>query len=82
MDSRGLVPAERPAAVFDALADRFARDDFRGCAFINTMIESADRDSAAHRVAAEHKRTAVREGRPDVARRAGRIARTLLVAGN
>lgn len=44
-----------PLAVFDALAERFAREDFRGCAFINTMVESADPDSAAHRVAAEHK---------------------------
>ncbi|MFI7688488.1 TetR/AcrR family transcriptional regulator [Nonomuraea sp. NPDC049655] len=44
-----------PLDVFDALAERFARADFRGCAFINTMIETADPDSAAHRVAAEHK---------------------------
>lgn len=44
-----------PLAVFDALAERFARQDFRGCAFINTMIESADPGSAAHRVAAQHK---------------------------
>jgi AcrR family transcriptional regulator len=45
-----------PLAVFDALRERFARNDFRGCAFINTMVEAADPDSAAHRVAAEHKR--------------------------
>jgi AcrR family transcriptional regulator len=44
-----------PLAVFDALAERFARPDFRGCAFINTMVESADPDSSAHRVAAQHK---------------------------
>ncbi|MGV9775027.1 TetR/AcrR family transcriptional regulator [Streptosporangium sp. NPDC003464] len=44
-----------PLAVFDALAERFARADFRGCAFINTMVESADPDSPAHRVAAGHK---------------------------
>ncbi|WP_214410622.1 TetR/AcrR family transcriptional regulator [Sphaerisporangium fuscum] len=44
-----------PLEVFDALAERFARADFRGCAFINTMVESADPGSAAHRVAAEHK---------------------------
>ncbi|MCF2533244.1 TetR/AcrR family transcriptional regulator [Yinghuangia soli] len=44
-----------PLAVFDALAERFAAADFRGCAFINTMVESADPDSAAHRVAAGHK---------------------------
>jgi AcrR family transcriptional regulator len=45
-----------PLAVFDALAERFARGDFRGCAFINTMVETADPSSAAHHVAAEHKR--------------------------
>jgi AcrR family transcriptional regulator len=45
-----------PLAVFDALAERFAEADFRGCAFINTMVESADPDSSAHRVAAGHKR--------------------------
>ncbi|WP_117214553.1 TetR/AcrR family transcriptional regulator [Allorhizocola rhizosphaerae] len=45
-----------PLVVFDALAERFARGDFRGCAFINTMVETADPGSAAHRVAAEHKR--------------------------
>ncbi len=44
-----------PLAVFDALAERFATEDFRGCAFINTMAESADPDSPAHRVAALHK---------------------------
>ncbi|MEV7010941.1 TetR/AcrR family transcriptional regulator [Streptosporangium sp. NPDC051022] len=44
-----------PLAVFDALAERFARADFRGCAFINTMIEAADPGSPAHRVAAGHK---------------------------
>ena len=45
----------QPLAVFDALAERFDRDDFRGCAFINTMVEIADGDHDAHRVAAEHK---------------------------
>ncbi|MER7209675.1 helix-turn-helix domain-containing protein [Streptosporangium sp. NPDC000239] len=44
-----------PLAVFDALAERFARADFRGCAFINTMVEAADPAGAAHRVAAGHK---------------------------
>ncbi|MFD5557349.1 TetR/AcrR family transcriptional regulator [Streptomyces sp. NPDC127068] len=49
-----------PLAVFDALADRFERDDYRGCAAINTIIESADPESAAHRVAAAHKDDVVR----------------------
>ncbi|GAA2362161.1 hypothetical protein GCM10010404_15010 [Nonomuraea africana] len=44
-----------PLHVFDALAERFARADFRGCAFINTMVEAADPASPAHRAAAEHK---------------------------
>ncbi|MEV3870507.1 TetR/AcrR family transcriptional regulator [Streptomyces sp. NPDC049906] len=49
-----------PLAVFDALADRFDQDDFRGCTAINTIIESADPESAAHRVAAAHKDEVVR----------------------
>src|SRR2546421_9625095 len=28
----------QPLCVFDALAERFARADFRGCAFINAMV--------------------------------------------
>ncbi|MFF4041231.1 TetR/AcrR family transcriptional regulator [Streptomyces sp. NPDC001816] len=44
-----------PLDVFHALAERFANADFRGCAFINTMAETADTGSAAYRVAAEHK---------------------------
>lgn len=49
-------PKHRPLAVFDALAERFATEQYRGCAFINAMVESPDRDSAAHRSAAQHKR--------------------------
>jgi AcrR family transcriptional regulator len=45
----------RPLAVFDALAERFATADFRGCAFINSMAELADRGHAAHVAAARHK---------------------------
>jgi AcrR family transcriptional regulator len=44
-----------PLAVFDALAERFTLDDFRGCAFINSMVESADPASPVHQVAAQHK---------------------------
>jgi AcrR family transcriptional regulator len=53
--TRRLPPEQRPLAVFDALTERFARDDFRGCAFINTMIETADPESPAFQAAAEHK---------------------------
>jgi AcrR family transcriptional regulator len=56
VETRQLDPESRPLAVFDALAERFRRRDFRGCAFINTIVETADPTSAAHRVADEHKR--------------------------
>jgi len=46
---------DRPLAIFDALEERFSRKDFRGCAFINTMVEMADGDHIAHQAAAEHK---------------------------
>jgi AcrR family transcriptional regulator len=41
--------------VFDVLAEQAADPAFRGCAAINAMVEVADPDSAAHRVAADHK---------------------------
>ena len=51
---------ERPLAIFDALEERFLKKDFRGCAFINTMVEMADGDHAAHQAAAEHKQNVQR----------------------
>ncbi|MCY0939217.1 TetR/AcrR family transcriptional regulator [Streptomyces sp. H34-S4] len=56
VDARVLPARNRPLAVFDALAERFARNDFRGCAFINTMVETADSAGVAFQAAAEHKR--------------------------
>lgn len=44
-----------PLAVFDALAERFTSDSFRGCTSINTMVEIADTQAVAHQVAAAHK---------------------------
>jgi len=49
-------PSEKPLAIFDALAQRFRRKDFRGCAFINTMVETADGSHRAHQAAARHKK--------------------------
>lgn len=80
-------PAARPLAVFDALAQRFARKDFRGCAFINTMVEVADRESVAHQVADRHKRRVIayldelltEAGRSDAGELAAELA--LLVDG-
>ncbi|MFJ7909202.1 TetR/AcrR family transcriptional regulator [Kitasatospora sp. NPDC096204] len=44
-----------PLHVFDALAERFAARDYRGCVAINTMTEIADPASPARRMAALHK---------------------------
>jgi len=48
-------PKQRPLALFEVLAHRFETPDYRGCAFINTMTEIADPDSAMHHAAAAHK---------------------------
>ncbi|WP_064749205.1 TetR/AcrR family transcriptional regulator [Lysobacter antibioticus] len=53
---RCAAPALRPLAVFDALGERFGQGDFRGCMFINSMVELADRGHAGHAVADDHKR--------------------------
>lgn len=48
-------PAQRPLAIFDALAERLRDPDFRGCAFINAMAELGDRSHPGHVTAIEHK---------------------------
>lgn len=52
---RAPDPRDRPLAVFDVLAQRFETPGYRGCAFINTMVEAADRHDAAYQAAAAHK---------------------------
>jgi AcrR family transcriptional regulator len=47
---------DRPLAVFDALGEWFASDDFRGCAFINAASEIADPGHPARAVVEDHKR--------------------------
>ncbi|WFF42339.1 TetR/AcrR family transcriptional regulator [Salinicola endophyticus] len=44
-----------PLDVFDVVAERYGQTDFRGCAFINAMVEAADRGSETHRIARAHK---------------------------
>lgn len=48
-------PSSRPLAVFDALSERLNSSGFRGCIFINSIVELADRDHAGHAVANDHK---------------------------
>ncbi len=63
LDSRvqalARTPERRLLAVFDALGEWFASDDFRGCAFVNTCAEYPD---LAHpvRIAARAHKSAVR----------------------
>ncbi|MGJ7902218.1 TetR/AcrR family transcriptional regulator [Lysobacter sp. 1R34A] len=49
-------PSARPLAVFDALGERLGSSGFRGCVFINSIVELADREHAGHAVAHDHKR--------------------------
>jgi AcrR family transcriptional regulator len=49
--ARAPDPRDRPLAVFDVLAEQFASDGFRGCAFLNTMVEVASRSHPAHAAA-------------------------------
>lgn len=48
-------PAGRPLAVFDALAEWFGSDDFRGCAFLNAAAEIADPSHPARAVVRLHE---------------------------
>ena len=50
------TPEGRPLAVFDALRQKLEAPDYRGCAFINCIIELADSEHGAHRAADQYKR--------------------------
>lgn len=58
--ARARRPEARILAIFDALGEWFASEDFRGCAFINAAVEFADGAHLARRAAAAHK-TRVRD---------------------
>lgn len=49
-------PSGRPLAVFDALAEWFVEDEFRGCALVNASAELGDTAPAVRRQAEHHKR--------------------------
>ena len=49
-------PSDRPLAVFDALGEWFASEDFRGCAFINAAAEIADPAHPARAAVEDHER--------------------------
>ena len=66
----GSGPRERLLAVFDDLQGDCCKKSYRGCAFVNAMIELADPSHPAHVVSLEHKK-ALREYMRDLAAQAG-----------
>jgi AcrR family transcriptional regulator len=62
-------PSERPLAVFDALAQWFSSDGFRGCALVNATAELGERTPAV-RLEAERHKHAVRAYLVDLLRKA------------
>jgi AcrR family transcriptional regulator len=52
--TRGDRPEERLLAIFDLFDEWFAREDFEGCAFLTTMMETGGPDDEVHRAAVEH----------------------------
>jgi AcrR family transcriptional regulator len=56
LQRRGHTPHQQLLAVFDALGDWFAQEDFRGCMFINVASEYCGLDGRIGELAARHKR--------------------------
>ena len=77
------TPEERLLAMFDALAEWFAEDNFRSCMFIKASSEYQDPKSPIFAASAEHKRLLLTYLR-DIAAKAGSqnadlLARQLLL---
>jgi AcrR family transcriptional regulator len=51
---RGATPEERLLAIFDVFDEWFHETGFDGCSFINTLLETADRDHPVGRASAAH----------------------------
>lgn len=56
VEQRSAQPSARPLAVFDALAEWFADEEFRGCALVNASAELGHTIPAVRRQAEQHKR--------------------------
>ncbi|MBD3886877.1 TetR/AcrR family transcriptional regulator [Phormidium tenue FACHB-886] len=57
---RGNTPKERLLSTFDVLRDWYASPNFRGCPFINAVLEIADASHKAHQVSID-LREAIRQ---------------------
>jgi AcrR family transcriptional regulator len=51
---RGSTSRARLLAIFDIFDEWFHRDDFEGCSFINTLLETADRSLPVGKASAAH----------------------------
>jgi len=83
MKELGTTPRGQLIAMFDALREWFAKDDFRGCMFIKAASEYQEEKDPIYVLAAEHKRMMMSYIR-DLADKAGAadpdsLARHLLV---
>ena len=56
MEELGDTPVAQLLAVYDALGEWFAEQEFRGCMFIKASAEYQEADHAIHAQSAEHKR--------------------------
>ncbi len=66
-----LAATPELAALADALGEWFAQDDFRGCAFINSVAETGAGDEPRHRLQALDHKLALEAYIADVAARLG-----------
>lgn len=53
IQNRGNTAKEKLLATFDVLREWYASPDFRGCPFINAVLEIADADHPAHHISVE-----------------------------
>ncbi|MBE9171163.1 TetR/AcrR family transcriptional regulator [Pleurocapsales cyanobacterium LEGE 06147] len=67
---RGNTAREKLLATFDVLQEWYASPDFRGCPFINAVLEIADASHPAHQVSVR-VREAIRNQIMQLARQAG-----------
>ena len=59
--ARGNTAKERLLATFDVLREWYARPDFRGCPFINAVLEIADASHPAHKVSVKVRESILRQ---------------------
>jgi AcrR family transcriptional regulator len=60
VEAHATAPDQKLLAVFDALAEWFASEDFRGCGFINAAAEFPEPDHPVRIVVREHKHAVTR----------------------